>query len=81
MVDVYTYLVELPDQIEEMVVPCLDGYTVYIDQNLTAERRVSAFRHALRHILHGDHEKADVGQIEQENTQDEEITPRIRNNL
>ena len=80
MVDVYTYLVELPDQIEEMVVPCLDGYTVYIDANLTAERRVSAFRHALRHILHGDHEKADVGQIER-NTQDEEIAQRVRNNL
>lgn len=80
MVDVFTYLVELPDQIEEMVVPCLDGYTVYIDQNLTAERRVSAFRHALRHILQGDHEKADVGQIER-NTQDEEIAQRIRNNL
>ena len=69
MVDVFTYLVELPDQIEEMVVPCLDGYTVYIDQNLTAERRVSAFRHALRHILRGDHEKADVGQIERENNE------------
>ena len=69
MVDVYTYLVELPDQIEEMVVPCLDGYTVYIDQNLTAERRVSAFRHAMRHILRGDHEKADVGQIERENNE------------
>ena len=81
MVDVYTYLVKLPDQIEEMVVPCIDGYTVYIDANLTAERRVSAFRHALRHILQGDHEKADVGQIEKENTQDEEIAQRIRNNL
>ena len=66
MVDVFTYLVELPDQIEEMVVPCLDGYTVYIDANLTAERRVSAFRHALRHILRGDFEKPDAGEIEVE---------------
>lgn len=80
MDDVYTYLVRLPEQIDEMVVPCLDGYTVYIDQNLTAERRISAFHHAVRHILRGDFEKADVGQIEGENTH-EETSQRIRNNL
>ena len=79
MDDVYTYLVRLPDQIEEMVVPCLDGYTVYIDQNLTPERRISAFRHALRHIVQGDHEKADVVQIER-NTH-EEIAEQLRNSL
>ena len=67
MVDVFTYLVELPDQIDEMVVPCLDGYTVYINRDLPQNRRISALEHAVRHILRGDFEKPDAGEIEVEN--------------
>lgn len=66
MVDVFTYLVELPDQIDEMVVPCLDGYTVYINRDLPQNRRISALEHAVRHILRGDFEKPDAGEIEVE---------------
>lgn len=79
MVDVFTYLVELPDQIDEMVVPCLDGYTVYINRDLPQNRRISALEHAARHILRGDHEHADVGEIEEENHA--QITERIRYDL
>ena len=66
MVDVFTYLVELPDQIDEMVVPCFDGYTVYINRELPRNRRISALEHAVRHILRGDFEKPDAGEIEEE---------------
>lgn len=66
MVDVYAYTVDLPDTVNEVVVPCVDGYTVYIDQDLPPKRRISALAHAVQHILRKDFERADAGQIEDE---------------
>ena len=65
MPDIFLYFVRLPAGINEMVVPCLDGYTVYIDEDLDRAHRVSAYRHAGYHILNDDHSAADVGEIEE----------------
>lgn len=67
MVDVYVYEVDIHGKVSEAVVPCIDGYTVYINRNLPRNRRISALEHAVRHILRGDFEKADAGEIEVEN--------------
>lgn len=66
MVDVYVYEVDIHGKVSEAVVPCIDGYTVYINRNLPRNRRISALEHAVRHILRGDFEKADAGEIEEE---------------
>lgn len=66
MVDVYVYEVDIHGKVSEAVVPCIDGYTVYINRNLPRNRRISALEHAVRHILHGDFEKPDAGEIEVE---------------
>ena len=47
---VYVYLVDMPPQTHEMVTPCADGYTVYIDASLDDKHRMEAYEHALRHI-------------------------------
>lgn len=64
--DVYVYCVKLPFGIREMVTPCLEGYTVYIDERLDEAHRLEAYRHALEHIRRHDFEKNDVQQIESE---------------
>ena len=66
MVDVYVYEVDIHGKVSEAVVPCIDGYTVYINRNLPRNRRISALEHAVRHILRGDFEKPDTGEIEEE---------------
>lgn len=64
MVDVFVYIVDLPDQVDEMVTPCLDGYTVYLNARLTYAGRVRAYHHAMRHIENNDFERANVQEIE-----------------
>ena len=71
MDDVFTYLIPLPDGIHEMVTPCADGFTVYIDADLDEAHRIKAYRHALRHIELNDFEKEDVGNIEAENNKED----------
>lgn len=66
MVDVYVYEVDIHGKVSEAVVPCIDGYTVYINRNLPQNRRISALAHAVWHILRGDFEKPDAGEIEVE---------------
>ena len=66
MVDVFVYGIDIPGKVNETVVPCIDGYTVYIDRNLPRNRRISALAHAVWHILRGDFEKPDAGEIEEE---------------
>lgn len=63
--DVFVYLADLPDGINEMVTPCADGcYTAYIDARLNTVQRQKAYRHAIRHIENNDFQKSDVQQIE-----------------
>lgn len=64
MVDIYTYIVPLPDGINEAVMACASGYTVYIDDRLSPEGRIRAYNHAIRHIQEGDFEQEDVQEIE-----------------
>ena len=66
MADVFVYYTDLPEHIHEMVSPCWEGYTVYIDKNLSEEMRINAFLHAVGHIYQNDFEKADVAMIEKE---------------
>lgn len=62
--DIYVYCVHLPAGVKEMVTPCLDGYTVYINDVLDRSAQVEAYRHAVRHIMNNDFEKQSVQRIE-----------------
>lgn len=64
MDNVYVYIVDLPDRVDEMVAPCIDGYTVYLNARLSCAGRVKAYRHALRHIERNDWNKSSVQDIE-----------------
>lgn len=64
MDDIFVYEVELPPHVNEMVVPCIDGYTVYIKVGLTYEARMEAYNHAMEHINRNDWEKDNVDSIE-----------------
>lgn len=66
MDDVYAYLTPLPRGVREMVTPCADGYTVYVDARLSDAARQDAFIHALGHITRRDFERSDVQIIEME---------------
>lgn len=54
MDNVYTYFADLPPKFNEIVVPCADGYTIYIDERLDRSQRIKAYFHALYHIKHND---------------------------
>lgn len=64
--EIFTYIVDLPDKVNEVVMPCPDfGYTIYINAKLDYHDRVKAYNHALRHIENYDFESEEsVGIIE-----------------
>lgn len=64
MDDVYVYLEPLPDGIKEMIMPCLGGYTIYLDPRQSYESMRDSYKHALSHIEQNDFEKEDVQEIE-----------------
>ena len=64
MVDTFVYYVKMPSHINEYVVPCLDGYTIYINESLSDADQINAYAHAMRHIVEKDFEKYDVQGIE-----------------
>ena len=64
MDDVYVYVCDLPPGVHEMVTPCLDGYTIYVDEKLDMAHRKEAYYHALKHIRNLDFEKHDWQSIE-----------------
>lgn len=64
MDDIFTYIVDLPSNIHEAVVPCADGYTVYLNEQDSDDRRKEAYSHALKHIRRGDWNASDVQNIE-----------------
>lgn len=66
MDNVYVYCVSLPPKIHEMVMPCDDGFTIYINVNDSITRQEQAYTHAMRHINNDDFGKEDVQGIEQE---------------
>ena len=64
MADIFVYIVPLPPGVNEMVTPCLDGFTIYINETLSPEQREKAYLHALDHIRKNDFQKFDVQEIE-----------------
>ena len=64
MDDVYVYYVELPDGINEAVLSCVNGYTIYIDPRQSKEGIIRSYNHALQHIQNDDFCKLDVHEIE-----------------
>ena len=63
---VYIYLVDLPTDISEMVTPCVDGFTVYINARQSQGRQIEAYRHAMGHIYKDDWKREDVQAVESE---------------
>lgn len=64
MDDIYVYLTELPNGVSEMVTPCSDGYTIYLNNKLCPQKMQKAYFHALSHIDDGDFNFNDVQHIE-----------------
>lgn len=64
MDDIFVYTLDLPDGCNEMVAPCADGYTIYIDRKLDRPGKLRAFRHAIDHIIEDDFCGGDVQYIE-----------------
>ena len=62
--DVYVYTADLPIGTRELVAPCLDGYTVYINTRYNRETQLGAYLHAVKHVTDHDWEKTDVQEIE-----------------
>lgn len=54
MDNIYIYLVKMPPGHSEAVLPCEDGYTIYLDQNLMGDDLIRAYEHAMFHIENGD---------------------------
>ena len=62
--DIYVYYQPLPDGINEAVMTCLGGYTIYIDPRQSKDGIQRSYRHALKHIQNGDFFSPDVQSIE-----------------
>ncbi len=59
MDDIFVYIVDIPGSTGEMVVPCCEGYTVYIDVKLSHTEKIEAYYHALEHIRNDDFKSDD----------------------
>jgi len=64
MDDIFIYYVDFPDNINEFITPCEDGYTLYINKKLPREAKRRAYNHAMRHIEHNDFNGSDIQDIE-----------------
>lgn len=51
---IFVYLVDMEPGFNEAILPCEDGYTIYLDKNLTREQMIKAYDHAISHIDNGD---------------------------
>lgn len=64
MDSIYIYFIDLPTKVHEIVVPCADGYTIYLNSRLSQTGIIEAYHHAKWHIDHNDFEKEDVQTVE-----------------
>ena len=64
--DIYVYFEHLPDGINEVIRPCLGGYTIYLDPRQSFENMRDSYKHALSHIEQNDFEREDVQEIEKQ---------------
>lgn len=61
----YVYTFPLPGWCREAVTPNDDGsYTILINQDLSVEQQLKAYRHAMWHVTNKDFEREDVQEIE-----------------
>ena len=72
MDNIYHYIAPLPSGVNEVVMPCYDGFTIYTADRLDPDARKRAYRHALMHIKRNDWENINVQEIEKR-THDEKI--------
>lgn len=63
---IFTYIVSLPSGVNEAVMACADGFTIYINEDLSSMGRKKAFLHAMKHIDKNDFFRSDVQSIESE---------------
>lgn len=66
MDDIFVYLAPLPIGVNEAVMQCADGFTIYLADRLDQQHRIKAYRHALRHIKNDDWNRSNVQEIEAE---------------
>ena len=62
--DIYVYMTNLPEGMTELIAPCEGGYTVWINKDLSRDKAVQAYRHALGHVVNDDWSESDVQTIE-----------------
>lgn len=62
--DIYVYYVPLPEGVNEAVLSCLGGFTIYLDPRQSDDGLKRSYEHALKHIQDGDFFKTDVQSIE-----------------
>lgn len=62
--DIYVYYVPLPEGVNEAVLSCLGGFTIYLDPRQSEDGLKRSYEHALKHIQDGDFFKTDVQSIE-----------------
>ena len=63
--DIYVYVVDMPFSVREAVMPCVCGYTIYLNARLSRKGQEEAYRHAMWHIENNDFEsEEDIQTIE-----------------
>ena len=64
MTNTFVYIVDMPSGIHEIVTPCPDGYTIYLNAADTKERQQESYRHAIMHSTDDDFSRDKVALIE-----------------
>lgn len=79
MVDTnYVFVYLLDDMpVNEMVTPCAEGYTIYINAKLDHEHQVRAYEHALKHIEDGDFDVNNMASVQEIESKAHELPARI----
>ena len=62
--DIYVYYTKLPEGVNEAVLSCFGGFTIYLDPRQSEDGLKRSYEHALRHIKNGDFFRTDVQSIE-----------------
>lgn len=67
MDEIFHYSVPLPPGIDEAILICADGYTIYTADRLSRDEALRAYNHALNHIERGDFQSSmSASRIERE---------------
>lgn len=70
--DIFIYYVPLPDGINEAVLECSTGFTIYIDPRQSDAGILRSYKHAMKHIHKDDFSKDNVQDIESQAHRKEE---------